>query len=59
MKSLEEAKKLDLDGILKEISDRRTMLGQMVGWLYPSILRDEIVALDQEWKRKKYGGDPK
>lgn len=33
------------DGIQQEIEDRRTLLGQMVGTLYPAILRGEIEEL--------------
>jgi hypothetical protein len=37
LKSKEELK--------RQIKDREDMIGQMVGWLYPSILRDEITRL--------------
>lgn len=45
MKPLEEAKKLDPAGINAEIKERRELMSQMVGQLYPSILWDEILEL--------------
>lgn len=45
VKTLEEAKKLDPDGINGEIKERRDLIQQMVGQLYPSVLWDEILEL--------------
>ncbi len=39
MLSEEQLEKMDLD---KEIKDRQDLINQMVGWLYPSILAEEI-----------------
>lgn len=55
MKSLEEAIGLDPEGILEEIRERQSLIMQMMGSLYPSILNGEILKLDQEYRRKKYG----
>ena len=55
MKTLEEAKKLDPEQILVEIQERRTLIRDMVGWLYPSILSGEIQQLHEEYRHKKYG----
>lgn len=52
MKSLEEAKNLDPEGIDSEIKERRALMDQLVGQLYPSILWEEIIALRAEYYRK-------
>lgn len=54
MKPIEEALKLDPEAILKEIRDRREVMKDLVGQLYPSILASEIERLDQEYTRKRY-----
>lgn len=54
MKLLKEALELDPEGILAEIRERRALLQDMVGQLYPSILADEIEALSKEENRKRY-----
>lgn len=44
---IDEAMKLtDLAAVENEIRQRQELIGQMVGWLYPSILRDEIAKLN-------------
>lgn len=35
--------------LLKEIEDRKSLIREMVGWLYPSILSDEIRALGSRY----------
>ena len=55
VKSLEEAKKLDPEQILVEMQERRALIKDMVGQLYPSILAREIEELDREYIRKRYG----
>lgn len=55
MKPLEEAKKLEPDQILVEMQERRKLINEMVGQLYPSILAGEIEQLHEEYRRKKYG----
>lgn len=52
VKPLEEAKKLDPAGINAEIKDRKDLMQQMVGQLYPSILWDEILVLRQLYVEK-------
>jgi hypothetical protein len=55
VKSLEEAKKLDPEQILVEMQERRNLMRDMVGQLYPSILAGEIEQLHEEYRRKRYG----
>lgn len=52
MKSLEEAMKLDPEGIQAEINERKALIDQMVGQLYPGIVWEEIVTLRAEYHRK-------
>lgn len=52
VKSLEEAKKLDPAGINIELKERRDLIQQMVGQLYPSILWDEVKVLRQIYVEK-------
>jgi hypothetical protein len=40
------------DGIRQEIENRKVLLSQMVGTLYPAILRDEIGELQELLERK-------
>jgi hypothetical protein len=54
VKSLEEALKLDPTAILEEIRERRQLIREMVGQLYPSILTSEIEKLYNEYDRRKY-----
>lgn len=39
--------------IREQIEVRRKLLPQMVGWLYPSILSDEIAKLQERLKEKR------
>jgi hypothetical protein len=41
----EELDKMDMPTLEKEMKSRRALREQMVGWLYPSILTDEIAQL--------------
>jgi len=43
---IEEALKLPIEGINKQIEVRKHLINQMVGTLYPSILWDEIEKLE-------------
>jgi hypothetical protein len=52
MKTIEEALKLDSHGMLEEIQERRNMMKNMVGWLYPRILESEISKLYDEIERR-------
>lgn len=52
MKPLEEAKKLDPAGINAELKERRDLMQQMVGLLYPSILWDEVLELRKVYIEK-------
>lgn len=52
VKPLEEAKKLDPAGINIELKERRDLIRQMVGQLYPSILWDEILVLREIYVEK-------
>lgn len=54
MLSLEEARKLNPEGILKEIKERNDLMHQMLGWLYPSILQQEIEQLYNQYLSKAY-----
>lgn len=54
MKTLEEAKKLRRPDLLKEIQERRALIGQMVGWLYPSVLNSEIAVLMEALNKRPY-----
>ena len=47
MKSKEEWQDLTDEEIDKEIKIRYDLMSQMVGWLYPSIIGDEIGALHE------------
>lgn len=51
-----EFEKLTLSQIEWQIELRRKQMGSMVGWLYPSILRDEITTLNELRHRLKFGG---
>lgn len=42
-------KDLNEDELLEEILARKELIGQMVGSLYPSILRDEIEVIYERW----------
>lgn len=52
VKPLEEAKKLDPAGINAELKERRDLMQQMVGLLYPSILWDEVLELRKVYIEK-------
>lgn len=41
---------MDKSTLEKEIKKRRELLNQMVGWLYPAILADEITQLSERLK---------
>ena len=46
MRPIKEALELiDPEAILEEVAVRRSLIRDMVGWLYPSILRGEIEKL--------------
>jgi hypothetical protein len=47
MISKEELDKMDVLTLEKEIKSRRELMDQMVGWLYPAILADEIIQLQE------------
>lgn len=50
MISKEELEKMDKPTLEKEIKSRWEMMDQMVGWLYPTILADEITQLSERLK---------
>lgn len=52
MKPLEEAKKLDAAGINAEIKERKDLMQQMVGQLYPPIVWKEILELRNVYVEK-------
>ena len=47
MISKEELEKMDKSTLENEIKKRRELLNQMVGWLYPAIITDEIIQLQE------------
>lgn len=47
MISKEELDKMDKPTLEKEIKSRQELMKQMVGWLYPKILADEIIQLHE------------
>jgi hypothetical protein len=50
MKLLNDIQYSEIDA---EIKERRELIYQMVGWLYPSILKQEIEILqERKWKEK-------
>lgn len=52
MKTLDEAKKGTPEEINQEIRERRNLMSQMVGQLYPSVLWDEVVELRHAYIEK-------
>jgi hypothetical protein len=52
VKTIEEALKLDTHGMLEEIQERRTVIKDMIGWLYQGILEAEISKLYDEIERR-------
>lgn len=49
---------LSYDELLDQIEQRRTLIREMVGWLYPMILRDEINEIYGFMTYKKAGTKP-
>lgn len=54
---LDDAIKLDRAGIEQQMNVRREMARACVGWLYASILSDEIVTLDKAWRTAVQSGE--
>ena len=52
MKPLEEAKKLDPEGINREILERRDLIQDLGGRLYPPLLWDEVYQLRKVYVEK-------
>jgi len=53
MISKEQLDKMDTPTLEKEIKSRRELMDQMVGWLYPAILRDEIIQLSERLQQSE------
>ena len=45
---------MDMPTLEKEMKSRRELRSQMCGWLYPSILTDEIAQLSERHTELKY-----
>jgi hypothetical protein len=45
LRDLAQTDDLTLEVIEREIEERKVLLGQLVGWLYPSVLKQEIAEL--------------
>lgn len=56
MKPEAEWPSLTLEQLLEEYRERDELIEQkLVGWLYPSILRDEMARIEAIYKKHKYG----
>lgn len=47
---IDQAVKLDRAGIERQTNIRYEMFKACIGWLYQSIISDEIVTLNQAWR---------
>lgn len=56
MKNLTEVlKSSDIEFLLDQIKLRREMINTMIGWLYPTILKDEICEIQKHIDRLDSG----